>query len=48
MSKIEPPVTITLDTDYSKKFRKLLGKHQKNTDLTRDMIDHEEERRKLE
>lgn len=46
MSKTEPPVTITLDDNYSKKFRKLLRKHQKNTDLIREMTDHEEERRK--
>lgn len=47
MSKTESPVTITLDDVYSNILRKLCGKHQKYTEFTRELLDAELKRRKL-
>lgn len=46
MSKTEPPISITLDSNYSTKLRKLRGDYQKSTEFIRELLDNEEKRRK--
>lgn len=46
MSKTESPVTITLNDEYSIKFRKLCGKYKKYTGFMQELLDEEAKRRK--